>query len=434
VGLSIPDSDLTRSFDAKLRKTSLEDLLAICLRGWARQAPFVAVLEDCHWIDELSRDLLGVLARAAAELPVLFVVAYRPASEPGGGLGIERLPSFAEMPLDRMEPGEVGLIARSKMGQLVGAGADVSDALIELVATRSDGNPFYVEELLNYIAAQGIDASDPAVLESLDLPESLNSLVLSRIDAAAEGPRRTMKVASVIGRTFLAPMLPGTYEELGTLDDVLGHLDALRTLDLIALDREAELAYMFKHGVTQEVAYGSLPFALRAVLHGRIGDYIERTEADDLDRNVPLLAHHYYRSDREDKKREYLWKAAEAAHASYANGAAIVFYERLVPLLGGSEGVRARLALGKAHELAGDWAKAGEVDDVALTLAVELGDRPAEARAFAALAEVARKQGRFDVASSRLESAAAIFTMLDDDIGTGQVLHLAGTVAAQRGD
>ncbi len=73
VGLSIPDSDLTRAFDAKLRKTSLEDLLLTCLRARALEAPFVAVLEDCHWIDELSRDLLQVLARATAALPVLFV-------------------------------------------------------------------------------------------------------------------------------------------------------------------------------------------------------------------------------------------------------------------------------------------------------------------------------------------------------------------------
>ena len=104
LAIPIPDSDLTRSFDAKLRKTSLEDLLATCLRARAGEAPFVAVLEDCHWIDELSRDLLQVLTRAAANLPVLFVVAYRPAAEPGGALAIERLPGFSELALDRWNP------------------------------------------------------------------------------------------------------------------------------------------------------------------------------------------------------------------------------------------------------------------------------------------------------------------------------------------
>ena len=341
VGLSIPDSDLTRGFDAKLRKTSLEDLLAICLRARSGKAPVVAVLEDCHWIDELSRDLLEVLIRSATSLPVLFVLAYRPTAEPGGDLGVAGSPGFSELALDRMEADDVARLVRSKMQQLLGGEGDVSDELVELVAARSEGNPFYVEELLNFIVSQGVDARDPAAIETVRLPDSLHTLVLSRIDAAAEGPRRTMKVASVVGRVFEAKTLPGAYRELGDFRTVLGHLDALRTLDLVALDREADQAWMFKHVVTQEVAYESLPFALRAVLHGLVGDYIERTAEDDLDRHVPLLEHHYWRSDREDKKRDYLQLAAEAAQASYANNAAIAYYDRLLTLVEGRERVQA---------------------------------------------------------------------------------------------
>ncbi len=434
VGLSIPDSPLTRTFDAKLRKASLEDLLVSCLRARAGEAPLIAVLEDCHWIDELSRDLLGVLARAADGMPVLFVLAYRPETEPGGGLGVERLAGFSELVLDRMEPDEVAQLARSKMEQLVGGRTTVSDALVELVAARSDGNPFYVEELLNFIVASGIDASDPSAVEAIDLPQSLHTLVLSRIDAAAEGPRRTLKVASVIGRVFPAPMLPATYEELGSLPSVLGHLDALRTLDLVVLDREEDQAWMFKHVVTQEVAYESLPFALRAILHGRVAEHLERTGAGDLERHVPLLEHHYYRSNLEDKRREYLWRAAEAAQSSYANKAAVEYYERLVPLLEDEECMRARLALGKAYELTGDWARAAEIDELALSLARAIGHQRGEAEALAALAEVARKQGRYDEASAHVDEARALFTRLNDEVGIGVVLHLSGTIAAQRGE
>jgi adenylate cyclase len=321
----------------------------------------------------------------------------------------------------------------AKLGQLLGAETHVSDALIELVAGKSEGNPFYVEELLNFIARQGIDPADAEALERVQLPGSLQSLVLSRIDAAPEEPRRTMKVAGVVGRTFRAPVLPGAYEELGTIDVVVDHLETLRVLDLVGLDREAEQEWAFKHGMTQEVAYESLPFAMRGLLHGRIGEFIERTEAHDLERNVYLLEHHYWRSDREDKRREYLWKAAEAAQNAYANQAAIVYLERLVPLLEGSERVRALLRLGKAFELAGDWTQAGETDETARALAVESGDRKAEADALAALAEVARKQGRYDDATGLIGSAQAHYQGLDDDAGVGVVLHLSGTIAAQRG-
>ena len=305
---------------------------------------------------------------------MLFVLAYRPATEPGGGLGVEGSAGFSELALDRMEPADVAQLVRSKMEQLVGGDAEVSDALVDLVAARSEGNPFYVEELLNFIVSQGVDAADAAAVDAVRLPESLHTLVLSRIDAAAEGPRRTMKVASVVGRVFAAPTLPGAYEELGDLDAVLDHLDALRALDLVALDREAEQAWMFKHVVTQEVAYESLPFALRAILHGRVGDYIERTEADDLDRVVPLLEHHYWRSDREEKKRDYLRRAAEMAQASYANQAAIAYYERLIPLLAGGERVDVALKLGKVLELTGAWGRSEAVASEARSLADELGD------------------------------------------------------------
>ena len=94
LGLDIPDTELTAALDAKVRKASLEDLLATYLRARSAEEPLILVLEDCHWIDALSRDLLVVLGRATAALPVLIVLAYRPAPEVGGGLGIERIPDF----------------------------------------------------------------------------------------------------------------------------------------------------------------------------------------------------------------------------------------------------------------------------------------------------------------------------------------------------
>jgi class 3 adenylate cyclase/tetratricopeptide (TPR) repeat protein len=434
LGLSIPDTDLTRTFDAKLRKASLEDLLVSCLRARASASPFVLVLEDCHWIDELSRDLLQVLVRAATGLPVLFVLAYRPAVEPGGDLGVEHHEGFGEIALGSMATEEIAALVRTKMAQLQGDAGPVADSLVSLVSTRSEGNPFYVEELLNYLVANGVDTTDPGAVEDLRLPESLHTLVLSRIDTAAEGPRRTMKVASVAGRVFPAPMLPGAYEELGDLPTVLGDLEELRSLDLVALDREADQAWMFKHVVTQEVAYESLPFALRELLHGRVGDYIERTEAADLDRQVPLLEHHYWRSDRPDKKVEYLHKAAAAAQASYANQAAITYYERLIPLITGSECVQATLGLVQVYHVTGDIPRAETMTMQARAIAVAIGDAVAVARSDHLLAESARRLGRFEEAKSLLDRAYEEFNALDHQAGLGEVVQVMGTVCAQRGD
>ena len=320
-----------------------------------------------------------------------------------------------------------------KLSQLVGEGVEPSPSLRELVVRRAQGNPFYAEELLNYVFAQGIDPSDDEALGSLELPESLHSLILSRIDTLSEAPRRTLKVASVVGRVFQAPTLPGVYPELGTIDDVRAHLGMLRLLDLVNPDREDDESYLFKHAVTQEVAYESLPYAFRATLHAYVARFLEH-EPGGIERNLDLLAHHYWLSDDEPKKRVYLQRAAAAAQASYSNAAAIQYYERLVTLLPEAERVEALLELGKVLELVGRWDQARTTELLALELAELLGDEGARAWCETALAEVARKQASFDEAAERLERAGTAFESLGDEPGLGRVFHLEGNLAFQRGD
>ena len=441
LGLEIPDNDLTAALDAKLRKASLEDLLATCLRDRAAGEPLVLVLEDCHWIDAVSRDLLEGLGRAALGLPVLIVLAYRPAGEPGGGLGVERLPSFSEIGLDELGADDAAELIRSKLDQVrttsgeIGASeSEAGEALVALVTDRSGGNPFYIEELITYISSHGVDPGDAAAVRALELPESLHSLVLSRIDTVGEEPRRTLKVASVVGRVFEAPVLPGAYPELGDLDTVVEQLDTLRAADLVNLDREADQAYLFKHVATQEVAYESLPYGVRAMLHGRVGRYLEEAAGEGIDRVIDLLAHHFWHGDDEDRKRTYLARAAESAQAAYANDAAIAYQERLITLLSGRDLASALIKLGKTLEFVGQWSRAEEVDAQALSLATELDDTVLQGWSETALAEVARRQGRFDEAAARLGRAESLFVTVGASDGEGQVLQQAGTVAAQRGD
>jgi class 3 adenylate cyclase/tetratricopeptide (TPR) repeat protein len=432
--LPLTDNDLTSQFDAKLRKNSLEGLLAECLRARANEGPLVLVLEDCHWLDPLSRDLLGVLARTLPTLPVLIVLAYRPGAGAGSTLGIESLPHFREIALAELDHDHAVLLMRSKLEQLVGADADPPEALVKLVTARAQGNPFYIEELLNFIAIQNVDLQDERALKSLDLPESLHSLILSRIDKLDESPRQVLKVASVFGRVFEAPMLPGAYPELGGLDTVKEHLRALDALDLVHMDQEAEQSYVFKHVVTREVAYESMPFAFRSMLHERAGDYIEETAGEGIERNLDLLAHHYWHSENLERKREYLGRAGAAAQGSYANAAAIDYFERLAPLLSKGSRLDVLLKLGKVLEIVGNWQRAEQVDGEALALAENLDDGLRRASCQTALAEVVRKQGRYGEALELLNRAARGFAAFGDESGVAKVLHLSGTVAAQRGD
>jgi predicted ATPase/class 3 adenylate cyclase len=436
LNLPIPDNDLTRSFDAKLRKASLEALLAGCLRARGRGGPILIILDDCQWIDPLSEDLLDVLGRSSLGSPVLIVLAYRPpltAEVPP--LRVSQLAHFTEIRLAEFSDPEAAELIGLKLHQNFNQATDPRSGLVELITSRAQGNPFYIEELLNLLRDQGGDINDSQTLAKLELPTSLHSLVLSRIDQLTESQKITLKVASVIGRLFKAAMLWGTYPQLGESEKIVSDLNTLIHQDLMALEQpEPELVYFFKHILTQEVAYESLPFATRAILHDQIGKYIERAYAQDLEQNVDLLAYHFDHSQNTDKKREYLLKAGEAAQKKYANSAAISYYQRVLPLLPKEEQISTLLSLGKVLELVGQWTEAGSNFEQALKLSTQLNDNQAWAWSRSAQGELLMKQGLYNEAGDHLLQAQDAFEKIDDRAGVGQSLHLSGTLAAQQGD
>ena len=199
------------------------------------------------------------------------------------------------------------------------------------MAAKSQGNPFFIEELLNYLHDRGLNPFDAHALESLELPTSLQTLILSRMDQLTEPQKITLKVASVIGRVFPFSWLYGYYPSLGEEDTVREHLAELSKVDLTPLDTpDPELAYLFKHIVTQEVAYESLSYATRAQLHELLARYLESIYPDDPP--LDALAFHYSRSENLPKKREFLRKSAEAAYAVYANTTALEYYKQTLAL------------------------------------------------------------------------------------------------------
>ena len=178
---------------------------------------------------------------------------------------------------------------------------------------RSEGNPFYVEELLSFIAAQASTSATRRAARRSSSRRASTASSSARIDTVAEEPRRTLKVASVVGRVFEAPMLPGRLPgargpRRGPRPP--GHAPGGRPR---RLDREAEQAYLFKHVVTQEVAYESMPFALRAIA-ARPGRRLPRAaEPEAIEQQLDLLAHHFWLSDDEAEAARTSARAADAA-------------------------------------------------------------------------------------------------------------------------
>jgi predicted ATPase/class 3 adenylate cyclase len=473
LNLTMPDNDLTGSFDEKLKKESREALLVDCLkarlehRDW--RAPgepeyhpaLLLVLEDCHWIDPLSHDLLEAVGQAISNLPVLILLAYRPPE-------LERLQSprveqlayntIIKLQVLTFQQAEklIGLKLAQYREQEEPSGAVPTDLIQRMtiretvkpgqleqlpswlagkLMERAEGNPFYLEELLNYLQDQKLNWEDDTALTTLELPDSLHSLVLSRLDQLGESEKVILKVASVIGRVFKADWVYKVYPAVGLPEHVKRLLERLDKLDITPLDKpEPELEYLFKHAIMREVTYESLPFATRRTLHWQLGDFIEKSYAELLEHYIDLLAYHYGFSDDEAKKREYWYKAGEAAQAAYANSAALDYYRRLLPLLAEPEQPPVMLRLGQVLELVGNWDEASQLYEKGLELAEQLGDKLARGRFQHALGRMLQKRGQADEALFWLEGARHDYEALADASGISQVLMATAEAYRQNGE
>ncbi|HSH80834.1 MAG TPA: tetratricopeptide repeat protein [Herpetosiphonaceae bacterium] len=435
LNLPIPDNDLTRPLDAKLRKASLEALLVDCLRAGAKTEPMLIILEDCHWLDPLSHDLLEALGRVIGDLPVGMVVAYRPPElERVEAPRVTRLPYCTVISLGEFSSEEAAQLIELKLQQFGAGDGSVPPALVEQLSAKAQGNPFYIEELLNYLRDRGVDPQDVQALERLELPNSLYSLILSRIDQLNERQKITLRVASIVGRLFRLQWLWGVHPQLGEPVRVKAELESMRSLDLTPLDQpEPELTYLFKHIMTREVAYESLPFATRALLHGHLAHFIEDTYQDALDQHLDLLAYHYDLSNDEPKKREYLRKAGEAAQAAFANDTAIDYFQRLLPKLPEDDKPPVLMHMGQVLDLVGEWDGAAAFYGRALAIVGSGDGSPIYAEALHAIGGLLRKRGDYPEAVTWLQRARTGFEQLKDPAGVSRVLADLGEVYRLQG-
>jgi adenylate cyclase len=437
LGLAIPDNEFTAMLEPKIRQSALHALLEDCLKSAAAEGPLLIVIEDFHWIDPLSHDLLEELARELARLRVCFILAYRPlglASQIAPRL--RSLPQFTKLELHELDNAEAAQAVRAKLAQLYPArsGEAVAPALVEKLMARSQGNPFFLEELLNYLRDRGLDPHDPADLGKIELPQNLHTLILSRLDQLIERQKTILRLASIVGRVFPVSWLTGYYPEIGGLSQVLPDLDELRALEITSLDTtEPETAYLFKHIVLHEVTYESLPFDIRAKLHERLAHYLEEQYSGALP--LETLAYHYGRSNNTEKQREYLLKAGKAAQHQFANEAALVNYTQLLPLIEAPAGkIGVHTQRGTVLEMLGRWDEAEEDYRAAATLAQQADDPAAAANAHLALGKLNRLRCTYDAALEWLEKARAGSAELDDKAGLGRALAEAGLVWWRKGD
>jgi class 3 adenylate cyclase/tetratricopeptide (TPR) repeat protein len=331
LSLKVENKDYLQ-IDSQQRKMMAFDAVRDLFVRESHNKPLVLVIEDLHWIDKTSEKLLDHLIGSLPNTRILLILLYRPEyTHPWenhsfyGRIGLDQLSAHTSMALV----------------QAILQGGEVAPDLREVVLTRSGGNPLFVEELTQSLLENGtIERRDDQYVltgkaSDIQVPDTIQGIIAARIDRVDEGVKRIMQVASVIGREFAFRILQtimGMRE--GMKEDLRSSLLNLQGLEFISQKQLfPELEYLFKHALTQEVAYNSLLLKRRKDIHEKIGTAIETLYPENLEEYYELLAYHYVRSDNPDKALAYLDLANQKAARFNAMEEALAYFEEAMKLL-----------------------------------------------------------------------------------------------------
>jgi class 3 adenylate cyclase/tetratricopeptide (TPR) repeat protein len=304
------------------RRKCFEALRALSLRG-ARLRPLVLVFEDLHWTDAGTEEYLASMVDAVASVPLMLILTYRVGYVPP----VPARSFHTPLTLHALSREEAVTMARHVLGV-----ADLPSALRQALLDKAEGVPLFIEEVTKTLLDLGMlrrEGDGYRVVEgvgSLDVPDTIQGIIMARLDRLGEDGKRTVQLASVIGRQFLGRLLQRV---AGLTEQLTGLLEVLKELEIIyELGLAPEPAYIFKHALIQDVAYQSLLKERRRELHRAVGAAIEEIHADRLAEHAEELAHHFQNGGDWQKAFTYLVRSGDRAKAAYANQTALDLYAR----------------------------------------------------------------------------------------------------------
>src|SRR5262249_22066425 len=283
-----------------------------------------------------SLDLVSLLMESLTLAPVLLVCAYRPdpdhRSRHLGAVGAHKCADrYTEIHLRELTPQQ----SRRLIASLLQI-EDLPPPLAQLTLEKAQGNPFFVEEVVRPLIEAGAVYRDEhgwrarPELGDVAVPESIQGVILSRVDRLQEDTRRVLQSASVIGRVFRRRLLAHVTDRQDDLDRALWELEDRSLIYEGRVTPEPE--YSFQHQLTQETVYRNLLRRQRQAFHRQVAEAIETLYADGLDELYEQLAYHYDRADDAARAVEYLVKAGQKAAAQFANREAIEHFDRALEL------------------------------------------------------------------------------------------------------
>lgn len=394
---------------------AIRELLVALAQG----KPLVLILEDIHWIDQLSLDLLTFLLNSIERAPVLIYCNSRPDEGVAAGkleqLGSEMYAAhYAQLPLAPLSRADsVALV------DLLLTMRELPEHLRHLIPERAEGNPFYLEEIIRMLIDRGIirrgearwEMTPEANLDDLQVPTTLQGLIMTRVDHLSENARQTLQCASVIGRAFALRLL----EHIGgdiLIRQAIPELEERQLITCVA--RDGEMRYHFNHVLIQETVYHSLLTRRREYLRRKIAMAIELLYKDRLDEHLDELAFHFAESQDFDRALPYAIRAGKHAAERFANEQALKHYQRAVEMLTRTQPtfeqrIEVYTGLGAVQTLTGDYTGATTTYLIALqvarTAAQSLENTRRSAEIMRAIGRLGERRGDYAEALHWLESA-----------------------------
>jgi len=330
--LAVKDSGIDKiPMSPEVRKDRItEALKGIVLKG-SEIRPLILSYEDLHWIDKTSEDHLRHLLESIPGARVLLIFTYRP--EFVHAWGAKSYHSQAM--LNRLSNRE----SLTMLSHLLGT-EELDKDLEEFILEKTEGVPFFIEELIKSLKdLKIIEREDSRYRITKDvkeatIPATVQDVIMARVDSLPEGSKSLLQTMSVIGREFNYDLIKRVTGLTEQEQELLSQLSVLKDSELL-YERGIypQSTYMFKHALTQEVAYNSLLLKRRKEIHEEIGEAIEALSADRLEEHYELLAYHYARSANMDKAAHYLDQANQKAAKLNAMGEAKAYFDEAMALL-----------------------------------------------------------------------------------------------------
>ncbi|MBM4445157.1 MAG: guanylate cyclase [Chloroflexi bacterium] len=296
---------------------AMRDLLVV----ESQRKPLLLAIDDFQWTDRTSEEFLSYFIGHLPNTPILLLLLYRPEYTHQWG----SRSCYSQIRVDELPARSSADLVRAMLEE-----GEVAPELRELILNRAAGNPLFMEEFTHTLLENGsIKKKDSQYVLSrkpseIHVPDTIQGIIAARMDRLDENLKRIMQVASVIGRDFAYRILQTI---TGMQEELKGHLVNLQGLEFIyEKSLYPELEYVFKHALTQEVAYNSLLLKRRKQIHERIGKAIEELYPDRLEEFCEALAHHYSTAEDWEKAFHYLKLSAEKAHRGYATREAFNYY------------------------------------------------------------------------------------------------------------